>query len=315
MNKVVIGILALVLTLNSCDFTYQVGEQLSFMLKLSAEFGGEWSGSADGDSYTVKVTNSKRLNDNRDSIDYYAVQIGRELLNSLGPKFSLLILQRVEETKVFIFSSFNATTFNFDLKLINRFKKKSIAEYVLIRKAVNAFYSANDNNIAAADEWLAQIDADDETNPFVILARAAINRANGMELLAEEKINTLIEEYSTDDLLCQYLGLYFFVQENRERALKFFKIAERLDERSVPNLLNIAVTYYQLGHFDSSAMTYSRVIGLDSSNLDALYSRAHCYFNMNQESEGCNDIRMALKLEPNLQIADSVITKCNLEEQ
>lgn len=302
------------LLLTSCNFPENVSNQLSFLKKMNNEFGGNWSGSSEGNCYRIEITNSQRLNNNKDSLEHYGTIIGRKFINDIGLDYSCLKLVLKKEKKVAIITSSSSNSFTFDLWLINRFKDRSVKKYLIARKAIYASQSADNDNLQEAEKLLSEIDNDDN-NPFIKLAKAHIIRAKGKHKESLRQINELIKSNDSDDILNQYIGIYFIKTNDRKNALSMFKKAASINRNNNEHLINIAAIYYEMEKYDSSAYYCTKVLKVDSLNLKALYNRANSRFKENKNDMGCRDIKRMLEIAPKITLPDSILSKCNLNKR
>jgi len=309
MNKLYYFSLFSLLLFTSCDFSNNVREQLSFLTKMSEEFGGLWNGSNEGGCYKIEITNSERLNNNTDSLDYLGVLIGRKFIKTLGLNYSCLMLELINEKKVAMISKSTSKTKKIDLEIINRFNDRTIQEYIIASSAINACQNADFDNLIQAEKWLSDIDST-LNDAFIELARASIDRARGNSKESKNRINRLIESNTSDDLLVKYIGIYFIKTNEFNRTLSLFKHAAELNKNNNEHLMDIGSIYFDMTEYDSSALYFSQVIERDSLNLKALYNRAECRFKENEITLGCNDINRILVIAPKVNLPESIMNKC-----
>lgn len=199
-----------------------------------------------------------------------------------------------------------------DLNLIYRFKDLPINDYMQIRKAVYASQNADNGNIDDALEWLEDIDSTGISHPFIVLAKAHIDLANGEKVKAKDRINYLNESYEGNSMLNRYIGIYFVKQNRFEEALKYFKLAVKYNNKFTEHLSELGAIYFELNYFDSSAIAFTRVIEKDSMNLNAYFNRANCMFEIGKDNDGCRDIKKMIEIAPKIKLPDSILVFCDL---
>lgn len=307
----ILGILTL--TFASCDYAENVEEQLKFLSNMRGLYGGSWNGSTANGCYKLEITNSERLNNNRDSIDYFGTVIGRRFIEELGKNYTCLTLVLVDEDKVLYFSKSSSNSLSLDLELINEFKQRSVEEYLQNRKAIYAIRFADNNEEVYAHNWISDFDPETK-NPFYHLAMAHIDWALGDKQTSLRNVNKLIESHPSDDLLYKYIGIFYLERNAPDKCLALFKKAAAINEENNEHLLNIGSVYARLSAYDSSLSYFNKVIDRDSTSLPGYYKRALIRFSSNEITEGCSDLHRVIDLAPEINIPDSILAKCNLED-
>jgi|GEM_PF-4652005 len=294
----------------SCQHAKEISAQLSFMSSLREIYGGEWNGSALNDCYELEIKNSEILKPESDSLVYYSTLIGRAFVDSLDYNFSCLTLKLVNEDKIFIASKSKSKEFTFDLNLIRRFKKKDLKEYLVIRKAYYAIRNVYQDDIVEARSWIEDINENEGENPYIKLAEAHILRSEGDLNKSRAMIDSLSSTNLNDAELHKYFGLYYSEDKLYDLALEQLHISLKEDDSNLDYLGNVGGMHHKLGNWDSLSYYTSKMLKIDSTDINALYSRAYSSFQLNQTEKGCDDIQTILKLQPQLNLADSIMNYC-----
>ncbi|MCP4176404.1 MAG: hypothetical protein GY756_01450 [bacterium] len=310
MKKILFGFTLIIISLGSCDNANKIADELSFLWDIRKEFGGQWVQSYENNCYKIEITNSDRINDNRDSIDHFGVIIGRKYIESVELNYSCLTLECLNESNYVVYSNSDGFVHNFDLSLIKKFMDLPIEEYLIIKDAIYAGENADDNKLDDAIEWLKYVNSKDKNNPYVILAKAKIFRTSGDNLSAEEQIKKILMNKKIDDRLYHQLGGYYFSDNKLDKTIEYTKLASELNKEDVQYLLDIGIIYRQLQIYDSSLIYLNKVIMKDPENLHAHIHRSNCYFKVDSLKKGCKDIERVKLIAPDTKIPDSLMNKC-----
>lgn len=308
-RKLLLIVISIVL-FQSCQQSGEFTRQLSFINSQVKKYGGQWNGSALSECYELEITNSKILHVKTDSLDYYSTLIGRAFIDSLGYNFNCIKLELIDETSIGIASKSNSISATFDLNLIRRFKDKDITEYLTIRKAYYSLKNSYQGNTSEARSWLKDLTRFEEENPFVILAKAEILRANANLEGSLELVDSIASNYPNESQLHKYLSFYYTEDKNIEKALEHGRIAHELEPKNIEFLSNITGIYQQAKQWDSVYSLTSELIDIDTNNLNAYYSRAYAAFQIDLTEAGCDDMATIFKREPSIVFADSMSNYC-----
>lgn len=309
--KVFILLLSVVALIATCEMAGEMKEQLSFLMEIRKQFGGNWSGSyAVGECYNLEITNSPRISNNPDSLEFYATIIGRAITaNEFGSNYACMNLQIVNEKKVAIVSSSSSTNHSYDLQMIKRFNDRSIPDYLIIQKAIYAMNSAEKGEVEEAKKWYGRIEEHQE-NPFVKLALASIEAARDNQVEAYQLIEKISQSLD-DDQLCFYIGGFFIRNDQPENALEYFHLATQLNGKNPEHWLNLGELYWIDDQPDSSIYFISKAINADSTFLKAYYRRAQLHLELEKNGKACDDINYILQMEPKAPLPDSIKSICS----
>ncbi len=310
MNK---GILTLFLSLfiiSGCQHAGEITKQLSFLNTMVKEYGGEWNGSALGDCYELEITNSKVLHKETDSLVYYSTVIGRAFIDSLNYNFSCITFELVDKTGIGGISKSSAIEATFDLNLIRRFKDRDIEEFLTIRKAYYAFKNVYREDLETAKSWIDDLSGNEEKNPFIILANAEILRANNEIEEAKLLVEPLINDYPDDAQLNKYMSYFFTEIGENDKALNLLHNAYRLNKTDNAIIGNLAGHHQEMKNWDSVYYYTSRIIELDSNDINAYYIRAYSAFQIDETDKGCDDLAKVYQMDKTIVFADSMSTYC-----
>ncbi|MEM9338030.1 MAG: hypothetical protein AAGA66_04830 [Bacteroidota bacterium] len=274
------------------------------------KYGGEWTGSALNDCYELEITNSKVLNPKTDSLDYYAALIGRAFIDSLNYGFECIQFELVNEKSIGIASTSNSISATFDLNLIRKFKDKDIEEYLIIRKAYYSIRNSYRGNVSEAQSWIENLSTKQLEHPFVILAKAEILRTKGSADESLELINSISSNYPYEPQLHKYISFYYSKDNNVEKALEHGRIAYELAPSNAEFLSNMVGIYQETKQWDSVYQFTSKLIEMDSNNLNAYYTRAYAAFQIDLTDTGCNDLATIFRRDPTIVFADSMSNYC-----
>ncbi len=308
-SKFLLIIISIIL-FQGCQQAGEITKQLSFINSQVKKYGGQWNGSALNECYELEITNSKVLHPKTDSLEYYSTLIGRAFIDSLDYNFNCIKLELIDETSVGIASKSNSISATFDVNLIRRFKNKEIEEYLIIRKAYYSIKNSYQANTSEANSWIEDLSPTEQENPFVILAKAEILRAQGNNDKSLELVNSFSSNYPTESQLHKYLSYYYAEIKNIDKALEHGRIAYDLEPNNIEFLSNITGIYQQTKQWDSVYQLTTELIDIDTNNLNAYYSRAYAAFQIDLTDSGCDDLATIFKRDPSIVFADSMSNYC-----
>ena len=309
-SKVFVLIFSLGALITACEMAGQMKEQLSFLMETRKQFGGNWSGYySPGGCYSIEITNSPRINNNPDSLDYYATIIGRAITGDFGSNYTCMNLQIVNEKKVAIVTKSSSTNHSYDLQLIKRFRERSIEDYMVIKKAIYAMNHAEEGQIEEATKWYGRVEEHQES-PFVKLALASIEEARNNQAEAYQIVEQISQSLN-DDQLSFYIGGFFIRNDQPEKALKYFHLSTQLNPENPDHWLNLGELYWIDDQSDSSIYFINNAVEADSTFLKAYYRRAQLNFKLGKKGKACDDINYILQVDPGASLPDSIKIICN----
>ncbi|HYE74943.1 MAG TPA: tetratricopeptide repeat protein, partial [Blastocatellia bacterium] len=97
-------------------------------------------------------------------------------------------------------------------------------------------------------------------------------------------------------------------QDNYSLAIESYKQAIQLSPDNAPLMMNLGKIYGAAGRYDEALQTYSRLIELDSKNLEAREERALIYWANRATQEWEQELRQIIRLAPNSQQANRALS-------
>ena len=311
MKKIISFLFTLLLLFQlGCKSTEPVKEDLSFLLKIKNDLGGVWAQEESMECFGVSITDSKRVLAHKDSIDYYATLVGRGIINAYGAVCPCMKLEIKDSKK----SNENSYTMSYSLSLIERFMDKDIEEFLLIKEALDVAELAKHNKLEEALHWYNSLSKKQLEHSFVRLANVYILHESGNKRTAEKELIELVDWSEEDDMLYKYIGVYYYDIGEIDHAITFFKKAFAIDKSNHEHLHHLAYMYYTKHHYDSSAIYYTQVIEENPEDVKAYFTRAYCYFKLDQTEAGCADIHKLLSVAPELSLPDSISKMCSVQQ-
>ncbi len=118
----------------------------------------------------------------------------------------------------------------------------------------------------------------------------------------DEAINALeqlIDKYPDCALAHNDLGVLFYKRGNKEKALKHYKNAARLEPENITFQKNIADFYYfVLGRIEEALQIYTKVLAADPEDIESLLIMGHICISLKQYDSSKTFYKRALEIDP-----------------
>lgn len=96
-----------------------------------------------------------------------------------------------------------------------------------------------------------------------------------------------------------YRGLAYSASDRDALALQDFDRAASMEPDQAVYQLRRGISQNRTGNYEDSVKSLTRVLALDSENVQAFSQRAKAYFNLGQSSLALEDLTQAVKRNPN----------------
>ena len=309
--KSVLLIISSTLLFCSCEVGGIIKDQLSMIMDIRKGFGGEWEIKLSQECFTVEITNSPRLLNNPDSMNYYGAMIGRQVINKMeNPQPCMRLIVKSEKKLGMAFKS-NSSEYVYNLRLIRLFENKPIAEHPKYITAAFAALSAVDGDIDYAIEKRRKLDSIKFEKDYINLIDLLIAKYKGETVNIDSFLANLPDK--SDSEIFHLAVESFKIIGEKETTFKLIKQAFAKDPGNSAYMMMNGNYCYQYKAYSEAASLFGSVIEQEPENLRAWHSRAWAKFKMGKKSEGCDDINQMYVIKPKVNMPDSTKVICGLE--
>jgi tetratricopeptide (TPR) repeat protein len=95
------------------------------------------------------------------------------------------------------------------------------------------------------------------------------------------------------------MGVILQKQGKLDDALKYYKIAEKIDSNNITTRINTGTLYQQKGDYNMAIQAYNSVLIVEPNNINANLYRAQCYELLGENKVAQDGFKKVLALDPN----------------
>lgn len=125
----------------------------------------------------------------------------------------------------------------------------------------------------------------------------------GRSTMGIDKLLPMVEKYSNWWDLMFFIGLGYRQLEEYKIAFKYFELALKIRNEDRVTLNEIGICHLNLGEYEEAKDVFTNLLSLDSNNCDILCNRAVTKHQLYDDDGARNDIRLALKIKPDDEVA------------